>query len=117
MRESRRDAFLVEIDEANRDGRNPLSREGVYAGMLEKALSPVGTVAATRLAGWRRSLFARKDGQGIPREKGADFPVVDGVAEITVGDPSALASLIAAGFGRGKAYGLGMVLIRPSAYA
>ena len=49
---------------------------------------------------------------GIRRRQGATFGVLDLTGEIAVTDPDVFLSGLATGFGRAKAWGYGLMLIR-----
>ena len=56
------------------------------------------------------------DGERRPRARSAAIQGPDAVlnGELVVGDPAAFASLLANGVGRHKAYGYGMLMLRPA---
>ncbi len=97
------DAFLA----AALRGRDA-SREMAYLDWLEQRLEGAATLerAATRLAGFERRRVERH-GKSL---EGPDA-VMHGT--LTVADPSAFADLLARGVGRHRAYGYGMLLLRP----
>jgi CRISPR system Cascade subunit CasE len=97
------DAFLARVLR-----REATSRETVYLDWLAERLAPVASLdrAASRLASFQRSVI-RRDGR---RLEGPDA-VIHGT--LTVEDPAGFAALLARGVGRHRAYGYGMVLLRP----
>lgn len=111
------DAFLAEAV-----GRHPedaegmraagRSREAVYLDWLAERLDPAAALdrAASRLARFRRLRVAR-DGAPGKAPEGPDA-VIHGT--LTVNDPAAFADLLARGVGRHRAYGYGMLLLRPA---
>lgn len=111
-RKHEKDAFLFEVDRARQQDRAVDSREEVYAELLGRALAPATTVDDLQITGFRMATFARKDEDGQPRERSNLYPVIDAVAYVSVADPDALRTLVAHGFGRGKAYGCGMVMLK-----
>jgi len=98
------DAFLPQ---ALREGETR-SREAVYLDWLEARLEGTARVEreSTRLAAFRR----RRVQRGGRRIEGPDA-VFHGT--LSVQDPAGFARLLARGVGRHRAYGYGMLLLRP----
>lgn len=115
------DAFQAEADRHPK-GRMPLSREQVYADWLSDRFTipfPEGSVRRrgasldlthTRLVSFQRTRAYRKAGDTRYSE-GPDA-LMRGILTIT--DSEAFAALLAKGVGRHRAYGFGMLLLRPA---
>ena len=111
------DAFRLELLRRSPDGwRNPddqsakgVSRESVYTGWLAERLADVADVDPhrCRLANFRRSRAFRGDG------KGPEGPDATLHGELMVLDPSGFATRLRQGMGRHRAYGYGMLILRP----
>ena len=107
------DAFLLEAlrrhpttpSGMEKDNR---TREAVYLDWLADRLTPAATLdrPASRLVRFRRVRVARGDG-------GPEGPDATFHGTMTVTDPAAFAALLARGVGRHRAYGYGMLLLRP----
>jgi CRISPR system Cascade subunit CasE len=97
------DAFLARILRGE-----AATREAVYLDWLAERLASTASLdrAASRLASFQRSVI-RRDGR---RLEGPDA-VIHGT--LTIVDPAAFAAMLARGVGRHRAYGYGMVLLRP----
>lgn len=97
------DAFLA----AALRGRGG-TRESVYLDWLAERLGPAATLepATTRLARFQRSNI-RRNGRKL---EGPDA-VIHGT--LVIADPAAFVTLLAAGIGRHRSYGYGMLLLRP----
>ena len=107
------DAFLIEalrMHPGNNKGmtREARSRELVYLEWLEARLDEGAAIdrGATRLANFRRTSISR----GSSGPEGPDA-VFHGV--LTVKNPDLFKELISHGIGRHRAYGYGMILLRP----
>ena len=83
------------------------SREAVYATWLADRLGSAAEVEEVRLATFRRSFAARKDGRGT------EGPTATLHGTLTIRDTDAFADRLRRGVGRHKAYGYGMLLLRP----
>lgn len=83
-------------------------RETVYRDRLAERLAPAATldVGGTQLASFRRSRIQR----GGRRLEGPEA-IIHGT--LTVTDPAAFGALLERGIGRHRAYGYGMLLLRP----
>lgn len=104
------DAFIVEaLRDPNRSARRDAgySREAVYTTWLANRLDMAAEVEEARLTAFRRSFVARKGGQGT---EGPDA-ILHGT--LTVRDAEMFADRLRRGVGRHKAYGYGMLLLRP----
>ncbi len=108
------DAFLLEalrefpddprgMQNANR------SREAVYLDWLAEKMAPAANVdlRTSRLARFNRNRVARGERAGL---EGPDATIQ---GTLTVTDPAAFSELLSRGIGRHRAYGYGMVLLRP----
>ena len=84
------------------------SREQVYAGWLGVRCGAAVRVERCRLADFKETRAIRGDGLG----PGGPDATLRGV--LTVQDPDAFALLVRKGVGRHRAYGYGMVLLRPA---
>ncbi|CAO3416141.1 type I-E CRISPR-associated protein Cas6/Cse3/CasE [Azospirillum endophyticum] len=97
---------------ADIDADTALSREAVYAGWLAERLAGAATVTAVRLASFRRHAASRKGaGRGAVTLDGPDA-LLQG--ELEIGDPAAFRLALEKGVGRHRAYGFGMLLLRPA---
>lgn len=102
------DAFLARSLRAEADGPAPAGREAVYLDWLAERFAGAAQLEpeTTRLAGFRRQVVIRNG----RRLEGPDA-TVHGTLIVT--DTHAFAGLLAAGIGRHRAYGYGMLLLRP----
>ncbi|MBB3771614.1 CRISPR system Cascade subunit CasE [Angulomicrobium tetraedrale] len=102
------DAFLARSLRTKAEGLDLPSREAVYLDWLGERLVGAARLEreTTRLAGFRRQVAVRKG----RRLEGPDA-TVHGTLVVT--DPEAFAGRLAAGIGRHRAYGYGMLLLRP----
>lgn len=116
--ERERDVFLVAISRAEAAGIEPPSRPQVYADWLARQLTANGAVTveteALRLVGFRRVRGQRNDraGGGV-KQRGVERPDALFTGELTVRDADAFAKLLTRGIGRHRAFGFGMLLLRP----
>jgi CRISPR system Cascade subunit CasE len=85
------------------------TREVVYRDWLAAQLGDAAAIIAERtsMSRFRRTRVSRSG----PAPEGPDA-VLNG--ELVVGDPAAFASLLVNGIGRHKAYGYGMLMLRPA---
>lgn len=106
------DAFALEASR-HAQGEMPHSRESVYADWLSGQFERRGGAqldrARTRLVSFQRTRAVRK--RHARHSEGPDA-VMRGVLTIT--DPDAFSNLLANGIGRHRAYGYGMLLLRPA---
>lgn len=91
------------------------SREEVYLAFARERLEAAGAIAVSglRLSASTRTEVARSrhDG-GAPRRR-IDGPDVTVTGRLAVADPEGFAGLLAKGVGRHRAFGFGMILLRP----
>ncbi len=94
-------------------GEMPESREQVYAEWLSEQLDKRGgaslDVKQTKLVSFHRVRAFRK-----LHDRHTEGPDAVMRGELTITDPDAFADLLANGVGRHRAYGYGMLLLRPS---
>jgi CRISPR system Cascade subunit CasE len=111
------DAFLATVERSGgseRNGGQPvLGRSDVYAEWLRMRLSAGGadlrhlSMNQFRLVGVHR----RNSGRHLQRVRG---PIANFTGQLTVRDPEAFAELLRRGVGRHRAFGFGMLLLRPA---
>ncbi len=110
------DAFRHELLRRSPDGWHPnnesakgISREAVYARWLDERLADVAEVNARscRLANFRRSRAVRGD------NRGPEGPDATMHGEFVVQDPAEFVDRLRRGVGRHRAYGYGMLILRP----
>lgn len=108
-----RDVFLIACERAGEGV--PVRRDEVYGAWLGEQLERGGARLAgpARLDAFRRSRVGRRDGERRLRAIEGPDAVLSGELEVT--DPSAFAALLAGGVGRHRAFGFGMLLLRPPA--
>jgi CRISPR system Cascade subunit CasE len=101
------DAFIHATLTALNDVK--VDREAVYVHWLERELQREGasSLNTARLPEFRRELMRRDGGARVERPNA----VLEG--ELTVRDPVAFRALLARGLGRHRAFGFGMLLLRP----
>ena len=105
------DAFLAE---AQRDHPHDLTgmhradrnREAVYSDWLANRLKGIAAIESARIVRFQRS-FAVRNGRAV---EGPDA-VIQG--SLTVADPETFNAKLRTGIGRHRAYGYGMILLRP----
>lgn len=109
-----KDIFLIRADHEY----GPLDRETVYCqwirGQLER--DEALTVGTVRVAGFRMVRVTRQS-QGAPGErKGKSLirPQVLFRGDLTIRNPDAFNTVLARGVGRHRAFGYGMILLRPA---
>lgn len=104
------DAFLVHALRHSPDAADAAAhaRESVYLDWLAERLSPAATLVReqSRLARFRRVRVARTS-------EGPEGPDATIHGDFVVADPSEFSALLARGAGRHRAYGYGMLLLRP----
>lgn len=108
------DAFCIEAFRRHPDDdkgmvKDARPREAVYSDWLAERLAPVAELdrGATRLAHFQRTRIAR--GHAGPEGPDATFH-----GALTVHDPVGFSNMLARGVGRHRAYGFGMLLLRPA---
>ena len=104
-----RDAFQAEAERYDR-GEMPRSREQVYTDWLRKRLESRG---AARLEGATLAMFQRTRAIRKLHRPPSEGPHALMRGTMTISDPAEFARLVAGGIGRHKAYGYGMLLLRP----
>jgi len=116
--ERERDAYLVEVEQANNASREPSSRTQVYVQWLQHQLERDSAAQAEmdtlNLIGFRRvrALRQSRSGQG-QRHQGVERPDALITGELRVIDPEAFSRMLVRGIGRHRAFGYGMMLLRP----
>ena len=108
----------MEVDQAKAAGREPASRAQVYVQWLLFQLKREGAAQAVpetlNLIGFRRVLAVRQSRTGKDqRRQDVERPDALVSGELVVSDPDAFARLLARGIGRHRAFGFGMLLLRP----
>jgi len=113
-----RDVFLAALDK-HAGAEGSLCREAVYSDWLtrELARNDAAKIEHASLDGFQLSASLRKgahaDGKRPVRRVAGPDAVFSGV--LTVLDPAGFATLIERGIGRHRAFGFGMLLLRPPA--
>lgn len=110
--------LLLHAVEANPFPEQPVSREAVYANWLSKQLTAQGAVDgleagmdAFRLSGVIRR--ARTDNSGQRKARGVIGPDAVFKGQLRVADSDAFNGLLQRGIGRHRAFGFGMLLLKP----
>ncbi|TDP48790.1 type I-E CRISPR-associated protein Cas6/Cse3/CasE [Zavarzinia compransoris] len=107
------DIFLARA-EADRDGPKP-DREDVYRQWLAAGLTQSGAaLEQAALTGQRRTALLRRNAEGkrVAQRQQID---ADLAGTLTVTEPEGFRRLVARGIGRHRAFGFGMLLLRPAA--
>lgn len=111
-----RDVFLSEIDKRGVPDAE-LSREAVYAEWLVRELSrgKAANVERMQLDGFRLTASLRKSNATEGKRPATRVAGPDALfsGELTVSNPAGFAALLARGVGRHRAFGFGMLLLRP----
>lgn len=110
-----KDVFLRHVDGLGA-GQNAADRADVYRDWLARQMSPAAELASVGLDGFRLiQQLRRRRGRGGRRgvERGLIRPHALLQGELTVTDGEAFAALLARGVGRHRAFGYGMLLLRP----
>jgi|APTNR8051073442_1049403.scaffolds.fasta_scaffold22604_3 CRISPR system Cascade subunit CasE len=115
-RETEKDVFLRAADAAT-DADSIPSRAEVYSAWLARQWGEAATLQSTRLEGFRLVRMMRRmqpnvDSVGRPLRR-LMYPQALLHGELTVADGAAFAACLARGIGRQRAFGYGMVLLRP----
>jgi len=116
--ERERDIFLVAVSRAEATETEPPSRPQVYVDWLARQLVANDATSvdaeALRLIGFRRVRGQRNArANGGVRHHGIERPDALFSGELIVHDPEAFSRLLARGVGRHRAFGFGMLLLRP----
>jgi CRISPR system Cascade subunit CasE len=110
------DAFLAKCETAG-DSAERLGREAVYREWLSGQLERHGgaRLVSARMVAFRRARFLRREQGAARKARFVERPdaIFDGELEII--EPAAFARLLARGLGRHRAFGFGMILLRPLA--
>jgi CRISPR system Cascade subunit CasE len=116
--ERERDVFLVAVSRADAAGTEPPPRHDVYAEWLAQQVTTSGAAeispAAVRLIGFRRIQSQRLSRMnGGVRHRSVERPDALFSGELAIRDPDLFARLLNRGIGRHRAFGFGMLLLRP----
>lgn len=125
-----KDAFLAVLDRLPPCGdRADLDRDTVYRAWLAQRLEPGGQLENADIAQRTRGLLLRRgteEGDRTARPlkpigalktkagQGGGGPSIVVTGTLTVNDPAAFQALMARGVGRHRAFGFGMLLLKPS---
>lgn len=105
------DAFLAQA-ESNRDAPKP-DRDTVYLAWLEaRCVDSGAALVAARITGRRRRTLVRKAADGT-RQALRQHPDLDIAGTLVVRNPDLFRAFLARGLGRHRAFGFGMLLLRP----
>ncbi|SFU70676.1 CRISPR system Cascade subunit CasE [Methylobacterium sp. 174MFSha1.1] len=91
------------------------SRDEVYLGFAREKLEASGAIALSRLslaASTRTEVARSRHDGGAPRKR-IDGPDVTVMGRFSVQDPEGFAELLTRGVGRHRAFGFGMLLLKP----
>jgi len=109
-----KDVFLMQLE----SGQPSATRQSVYAAWTRAELEKTGALTVTNLTigGFRlvKQLRRGVNGDGVRREHILIRPQVLAQGELVVGEPSQFSELMARGVGRHRAFGYGMLLLRPT---
>lgn len=116
--ERERDVFLVAVSRAEGAGSRAPLRHDVYAQWLAGQVARSGAAeispTAVRLIGFRRVCGQRQSRVGGDvKHRQVERPDALFSGELTVRDSDRFAHLLARGIGRHRAFGFGMLLLRP----
>lgn len=110
-----KDLFLIKVERGD-DG--PITRESVYCEWVRKAVeeSEAAQIGQIALKGFRLVRQTRKATLDATtrRAKTLTRPLAIVEGELTIADPVAFSRLLARGIGRHRAFGYGMILLRPA---
>jgi CRISPR system Cascade subunit CasE len=95
------------------EGTAELTREEAYVGWLGDRLGDAAELRSARLTAFRRSRLLRRTQGDERRGKILERPDVILEGELEVRDGAAFQGLLARGVGRHRAFGFGMLLLRP----
>ena len=115
-RETERDVFLRPVETAI-EPEVPPTRAEVYLAWLARQWGDAVTLESTRLEGFRLVRMMRRmqpdlDSAGRPLRR-LVYPQALLHGELTICDGATFATSLARGMGRHRAFGYGMVLLRP----
>lgn len=111
------DAFL---SAAQRMPDADLSREAVYVDWLKRQFEDVADLHEVRMTEFSLSTVVRRaapQAEGIRRKRPVQGPDVVFTGVLQVRDGQAFETLVARGIGRHRAFGFGMLLLKPAAAA
>jgi len=116
--ERERDVYLVALEQAKASGGEPASRAEVYVHWLIRQFEHEGAARVkaenVALTGFRRMHALRQSrATQAPRHHPVERPDALFSGDLLVADPAAFARLLARGIGRHRAFGFGMLLLRP----
>lgn len=132
--EHERDAFLAALDRARASSGDPPARTDVYLDWLVQRMEAAATEGgdfidrkgkthppmvellpgAVSLSGFRRVRTLRRAKHNNSRHgRAVERPDALFTGELTIRDPDRFAALLARGVGRHRAFGFGMLLLRP----
>jgi CRISPR system Cascade subunit CasE len=117
--ERERDIFLVAIDRAEAEGNPVPERAAVYAHWLARQLKNDRAIKvephALRMIGFRRFRGQRiAHGAVTSKHRSVERPDALFSGDFEIDDAEAFARLLARGIGRHRAFGFGMLLLRPA---
>lgn len=105
------DAFLAACD--RHEGEEDLRRVAVYREWLAAQLDPAARLVTADLQQFQRVKLYRRTQGSDRRGKALERPQALFQGELEVADGAAFARLLARGVGRHRAFGYGMLLLRP----
>ena len=111
-----RDCYLVALERARAIEEEPPPRADVYRQWLGRQFGEVSAISQVALTGLRRVRVHRQRRSSTGHRRGmqaVDRPDALFTGELTVLDPEGFAVLLARGVGRHRAFGFGMLLLRP----
>lgn len=112
LRQNEDDVYRRHVREREESGQAPDSRDAVYRRWLERSLEAAATLEDYSLEGFRNVRLLRRAGDAGRRDFLAPQALFGGV--LTVRDDVAFSRLLARGIGRHRAFGYGMLLLRPA---
>ncbi len=109
-----KDAFLAALDRPDSNERQP-KRPAVYLAWLEKQMAPAAKLLEARLDGFRlQPLLRRGRGRGSSRAYHTIIrPTCLFSGSLGIEEPELFQKLLIRGLGRHRAFGFGMLLLRP----
>lgn len=108
-----KDYFLARLDQVKREtGSDPeLSRYTEYQGWLETQIGPAARVLSANVTAFTFQTLHRRNKERDLRVIRRPDVTISG--RLAVADPAAFSELLAKGVGRHRAFGFGMLLLRP----